>query len=104
MRKFVGRYLMGDSKSFHRVASRLAEDHSLILQPDVDDPFTDIQDLIRRLLPYHVFQIPKEDLDAMIHRPLLSSTKGKSKGTEADYVREDIAGMLFSVDLTAPSD
>lgn len=84
-------------------ASRLTDDHSAVLYPDVEEPFTDVQDVIRRLLPYHVFQIPKEDLTAMIDRPLFSSAKGKSKATEADYVCEDIAGALPSVDLMQPS-
>lgn len=62
----------------------------------MEEPFTDARDVIRRLLPYHIFQIPKEDLNIMIHRPLFSSAKGKSKATEADYVHEDIAGTLTS--------
>ncbi|EPT05038.1 hypothetical protein FOMPIDRAFT_1112440 [Fomitopsis schrenkii] len=80
-----------------RFASRLTDDHSAVLYPDVEEPFTDVQDVIRRLLPYHVFQIPKEDLTAMIDRPLFSSAKGKSKATEADYVCEDIAETKFAI-------
>ncbi|TFY58516.1 hypothetical protein EVJ58_g6366 [Rhodofomes roseus] len=80
-----------------RVASRLAEDHTSVLYPDVDTPFTDVQDVMRRLLPYHVFQHPKQDLDVTIHRPLFPSSKGKTKATEADYLREEIAETRFAL-------
>ena len=92
---FIRRSLANVLKTTSSFASRLAEDHNSVLYPNVDEPFTDVQDVIRRLLPYHVLQIPKEDLDAMIHRPLFSSKKGKSKATEADFAREEIAGTLL---------
>ncbi|KAH9935487.1 uncharacterized protein B0H18DRAFT_975898 [Fomitopsis serialis] len=66
-----------------RLASRLAEDHDSVLYPDVDTPFTDVQDV--------------QDLDATIHRPLFSSLKGKSKATEADYIREEMAETRFAI-------
>jgi Conserved region of unknown function on GLTSCR protein len=58
----------------------------MVLHPDVDSPFVDQLDVIRRLLPYHLFQHPKEDLDTII------SGKGKEKAVEQDW-REEIRGM-----------
>lgn len=69
-----------------RLASRLLHDQSMVLHPDVDSPFADQLDVIRRLLPYHLFQYPKEDLDA------ITAGKGKEKAVEQDW-REEIRGM-----------
>ncbi|KAJ6499238.1 hypothetical protein C8R45DRAFT_981661 [Mycena sanguinolenta] len=44
-------------------AARLAQDHAAVLNPDTETPFSDALDVVNRLLPYHVFQQPKEDLD-----------------------------------------
>ena len=56
------------------------------MYPDVDRPFSDISDVISRLLPYHVFHLPKEDLAL-----LTTIGKGKGKATEDD-LRVEIAG------------
>lgn len=69
-----------------RVAQRIAEDQMAVLQPDVETPFADAADVVRRLLPYHIFQHPAEDLHT------LSGRKGKRKATEEDLLREEIAG------------
>lgn len=71
-----------------RVCSRLAEDQLLTLQPDVDTPFRDAADVVKRLLPYHIYQHPFEDLAPLLH----PSKKGKMKATEEDLLREEIAG------------
>ena len=68
-----------------RLYTRLVNDQSMALQPDVDSPFVDQLDVIRRLLPYHLFQHPKEDLDAV------TTGKGKEKAVEHDW-REEIRG------------
>jgi hypothetical protein len=68
-----------------RITTRLVNDQSLALHPDVDSPFVDQLDVIRRLLPYHLFQHPKEDLDA------ITTGKGKEKAVEQDW-REEIRG------------
>ena len=68
-----------------RLYTRLVNDQSMALQPDVDSPFVDQLDDIRRLLPYHLFQHPKEDLDAV------TTGKGKEKAVEHDW-REEIRG------------
>lgn len=59
----------------YRIRERLAQDQTAILHPDVDSPFVDEVDVIDRLLPYHLFQQPKEDLASII------SSKGKEKST-----------------------
>ena len=71
-------------KIFRRVASRLTADHISALFPDVDSPFRDIEDVVDRLLPYHVFQHPREDL--------LKAGKGKQKATETEILRSEVAG------------
>ncbi|OCH92282.1 hypothetical protein OBBRIDRAFT_833513 [Obba rivulosa] len=82
-----------------RFAARLAQDHAAVLQPDVDTPFVDAEDAARRLLPYHVFQQPKEDLRA--HLDSFSSSairKGKRKATEEDLLRDEIAETKFALE------
>lgn len=81
---------------FTRVATCLASDHLAVSFPDVDTPFADAADVVRRLLPYHVFQHPADDLKIVIKDP---SGKGKAKATGEDLLRQEIAGMkLFSLD------
>lgn len=60
--------------SVSRFAARLAADHAAVLHPDVDTPFMDVQDAMNRLLPYHIFQQPKNDLEWVIN-----GGKGKQK-------------------------
>jgi hypothetical protein len=69
-----------------RLTSRLVHDQSMVLHPDIDSPFVDQLDVVRRLLPYHLFQHPREDLDA------ITTGKGKEKAAEQDW-REEIRGM-----------
>lgn len=66
----------------------LSADHLMALFPDVDTPFEDAVDVVNRLLPYHVFQHPQIDLDAM------RGIKGKAKATEADLLKEEIRGAF----------
>ncbi|PIL36103.1 hypothetical protein GSI_01763 [Ganoderma sinense ZZ0214-1] len=82
-----------------RIASRLAEDHRAALFPDVDEPFVDELDVVRRLLPYHVFQLPREDLEGLLQNgTVLTSRKGKRKATEEDLLREEIADTKFAIE------
>jgi Conserved region of unknown function on GLTSCR protein len=62
----------------------LTADHISALFPDVDSPFRGIEDVVDRLLPYHVFQHPREDL--------LKVGKGKQKATETDILRSELEG------------
>lgn len=64
-----------------RVNARLAQDHAAVINPNTETPFSDAADVLDRLLPYHVFQQPGEDLDR----------KGKRK---ADDVATEIEGQL----------
>jgi len=70
-----------------RLTSRLASDHTAVLCPDVDTPFVDTVELVNRLLPYHVFQQPKEDLEH-----LKMTSKGKGRAIVAEDPRKEIAG------------
>ncbi|KAG6891478.1 hypothetical protein C0992_006209 [Termitomyces sp. T32_za158] len=65
------------------LCSRLASDHALVLNPDIDTPFLDTTDVLHKLLPYHVFLQPQEDLDT-----LTRSMKGKGKATETELEAE----------------
>lgn len=60
--------------------------------PDFDTPFEDAPDVVRRLLPYHIFQHPANDLNSIIADP---TGKGKAKATGQDLMREEIAGANF---------
>lgn len=51
--------------------------------PDADTPFTDTEDVIQRLLPYHVLQQPAKDLQAVIVDP---SGKGKARAVSENGV------------------
>ncbi|THU95655.1 hypothetical protein K435DRAFT_966306 [Dendrothele bispora CBS 962.96] len=72
-----------------RVSSRLATDHTLVRFPDVDAPFTDKFDVINRLLPYHVFLQPQEDL-------MNSDRKGKTKAFSED--KQEIQETKFALE------
>ncbi|KAJ6586987.1 hypothetical protein DFH09DRAFT_1274629 [Mycena vulgaris] len=62
-----------------RVAARLALDHAAVINPDTETPFSDTLDVVNRLLPYHVFLQPKDDLDR----------KGKRKADDLIIEIED---------------
>ncbi|KAJ6499956.1 hypothetical protein C8R47DRAFT_1109753 [Mycena vitilis] len=68
-----------------RFASRLALDHAAVLNPDTETPFSDSIDVVNRLLPYHVFLQPTEDLDP----------KGKRK---ADDLETEIEETKFALE------
>ncbi|PBK74234.1 hypothetical protein ARMSODRAFT_1081195 [Armillaria solidipes] len=68
-----------------KVAARLAADQAAVIHPDVDTPFSDTLDVVKRLLPYHIYQQPPEDLHTLIHGNV---GKGKGKATDDDLNRE----------------
>lgn len=41
----------------------LESDHTKVLEPDYNTPFSSYNDVLDRLLPYHVYQHPDADLD-----------------------------------------
>lgn len=82
---------------YYRVASLLAADHLSVIFPDVDTPFTDTEDVIRRLLPYHVLQQPAKDLLEVTLDP---SGKGKARAVGENGV--DIEGDWF-LDFRRPT-
>jgi len=63
----------------------LTADHISALFPDVDTGFRDVEDAVDRLLPYHVFQHPRDDL-------LKAGKKGKRKATETEILQNELAG------------
>ncbi|KAF8973217.1 hypothetical protein BDZ97DRAFT_1648778, partial [Flammula alnicola] len=65
-----------------RLNSRLAHDQAMVSHPDVDSPFVDEVDVINRLLPYHLFQQPQEDL------AVIASGKGKERALEPAWTEE----------------
>jgi hypothetical protein len=52
-------------------------------------PFTDHTDVVRRLLPYHIYCQPHEDLE------LLKENKGKQKATDAE-LKAEIKGIMIN--------
>jgi hypothetical protein len=75
---------------FSKLACRLALDHLAVLYPDVDTPFVDSLDVVHRLLPYHVFQHPRQDLGTLV------TGKDKGKGRAIDRALQDeIKGQVF---------
>ena len=58
-------------------------DHLSVIFPDVDTPFAGTEDVVQRLLPYHVLQQPAKDLREVILDP---SGKGKARETRKDEV------------------
>ncbi|KAJ7287467.1 hypothetical protein C8J57DRAFT_1167564 [Mycena rebaudengoi] len=64
-----------------RVAARLALDHAAVINPNTETPFSDVEDVVHRLLPYHVFLHPKEDLDR--------KGKGKEKASDVETEIEE---------------
>ncbi|EPQ57252.1 hypothetical protein GLOTRDRAFT_137623 [Gloeophyllum trabeum ATCC 11539] len=78
-----------------KITSSLAGDHLVTLFPDVDNPFVDGDDVVKRLLPYHVYQQPQEDLQYVMKAARWS--KGKSKATEVSALREEIAETRFAI-------
>ncbi|KAJ2918027.1 hypothetical protein MD484_g2405, partial [Candolleomyces efflorescens] len=84
-------YLIKAAYHSVRFAARLAQDQAAVLSPDVDTPFQDQLDVVKRLLPYHIFQQPKEDLDTVIY--------GKGKGKAVDYdLKKEISDTKFALE------
>ncbi|KAI9455321.1 hypothetical protein BJY52DRAFT_1280367 [Lactarius psammicola] len=73
-----------------RVAAHLTTDHISVLFPDVNTPFQDVEDVVDRLLPYHVFQHPGEDL--------LKANKGKRRATETEILQSELAETKFALE------
>ncbi|EIW82917.1 hypothetical protein CONPUDRAFT_101388 [Coniophora puteana RWD-64-598 SS2] len=62
----------------------------MALYPDIDSPFEDAFDVVERLLPYHVFQQPEDDLQVLIGKG-----KGKERATSSDTT--EIAETKFAL-------
>ncbi|PPQ63987.1 hypothetical protein CVT24_009416 [Panaeolus cyanescens] len=57
-----------------KIKRQTTQDENSVLHPDVDSPFVDQLDAIMRLLPYHLFQQPREDMTR--------SKKGKERAED----------------------
>ncbi|KZV95178.1 hypothetical protein EXIGLDRAFT_766444 [Exidia glandulosa HHB12029] len=55
--------LSSHNNTSKRVLAAISSDHALALYPDTDTPFLSETDKVHRLLPYHVFQQHKQDID-----------------------------------------
>ncbi|TDL24322.1 hypothetical protein BD410DRAFT_786438 [Rickenella mellea] len=73
------------------VSLSLFSDHIMALYPDADAPFVDHMDVVSRLLPYHIFQHPKEDLETV------SNIKGKGRMTDELPDRDEILGTKLAM-------
>lgn len=76
--------------SLCRVFLALAHDQLKTLHPDVS-AFKDHEDVLERLLPYHLWQIPDDDL----HGPLTAPSrkgKGRARDWEEETEEEERAG------------
>ena len=71
----------------YRVRINLSADQAFALYPDIDTPFSTEVDVVKRLLPYHIYQQPQHDLDC------IRKIKGKGKVTGTDLLREEIKGV-----------
>jgi len=63
----------------------LALDQHSALYPNTDVPFEDAVDVVKRLLPYHIFQHPQQDCDVVTEGKI---HKGKGKATDHDLAKE----------------
>ncbi|KAJ2161726.1 hypothetical protein GGF46_001230 [Coemansia sp. RSA 552] len=73
----AGRFAMGEVRkpqSAHerevcrRFREALVEDHRLVTEADCSAPFRDTRDMVQRLLPFHVFQVPDALLETEAER------------------------------------
>jgi hypothetical protein len=82
-----GQYLIHTN----RLASLLASDTKATTQPDVETPFSDAADVVKRLLPWHIWQHPAEDISALAWP---TNVKGKKRATEKELIEAELAGRL----------
>ncbi|KAG6331090.1 hypothetical protein ID866_7999 [Astraeus odoratus] len=71
----------------------LAADHAAVMHPDIESPFSDAADVVNRLLPYHIFQQPHEDL-----RPLMEYRPYKGKEKAKDYIGQEMEETRSALD------
>ena len=52
-------------RTAYRLTDVLARDRHHVLQPNFKDAFTSQEDVVDRLLPYHLFDYPDQDFDGI---------------------------------------
>lgn len=73
----------------------LAADQKAAMNPDIETPFADATDAVRRLLPFHVFHHPQEELEYAITAARKHDLfKGKGKARELD-VPSHLQGLVL---------
>ncbi|KAH6910368.1 hypothetical protein BKA70DRAFT_1424911 [Coprinopsis sp. MPI-PUGE-AT-0042] len=68
------------------------EDQAAVINPDVDTPFQDEYDVVKRLLPYHIYQQPRDDLQF-----ILNGGKGKGKSVDRG-LKAEIQETKFAIE------
>ncbi|KAF5393442.1 hypothetical protein D9757_000638 [Collybiopsis confluens] len=76
-RNLEDRRIIAETSS--RIVARIQADHTAILSPDIETPFSDVIEAIDRLLPYHVLLQPMADLTSPS-----GDRKGKKKADGSD--------------------
>lgn len=74
----------------------IAADQKAVMHPDVESPFADAADAVRRLLPYHVFHHPNEELEYATRMAYFQSVSPKGKGKEKEM---DVPPHLYGAAL-----
>lgn len=72
----------------HSVAANLEYDQIVALYPDAETPFENELDVVQRLLPYHIYQYPRHDLDE------LRGLKGKERARENSILKDEVKGNI----------
>ncbi|WFD29401.1 hypothetical protein MSPP1_000410 [Malassezia sp. CBS 17886] len=77
-----------------RMSARLAEDHTRCLAPDTT-AFRSAEDVVARLLPYHIWQVPEQDL--------LTAMDGTLRDRDTVCAGDEDAHMSYAVPYGAPA-
>ncbi|KZT56572.1 hypothetical protein CALCODRAFT_518033 [Calocera cornea HHB12733] len=80
----------------HRVAQAILADQLAVTYPDYKTPFRDATDVVHRLLPYHIFQQPDEDILSTRTRNLKRKEK---EDEEAGALRQDVQDLRSNLAL-----
>jgi len=83
------------------MALLLANDCKQTSNPSIEAPFTDAKDVVRRLLPFHIYQHPENELryaqSSKAHARYRTAEKGKEKETSSPSNQEEEGS--YSIDF-----
>ncbi|PWN22714.1 hypothetical protein BCV69DRAFT_280318 [Microstroma glucosiphilum] len=77
----------------------LIRDQEAVLNPDYRTPFRDARDVVARLLPYHVWQVPQDVID--LAKGLNQRTQGKGKQKAIENSARDGADQASGLESPA---